>query len=89
MTNNERIVRIVVASEKPHLPEQKSTVLKLEPSKDQLTHKLISLLYASVIFILAFFLVITLFKTGVAPKEIAVMVGLPLSVGIITRYAIF
>jgi hypothetical protein len=88
MTNKERIVRIVVASEKPHLPEQKSVVLKLEPSAD-LTHKLVNLLYSSAIFILAFFLVIILFKTGVAPKEIAVMVGFPLSVGILTRYAIF
>ena len=88
MNSKEVIVRILAPSEKPHLPEPETFITySLDPKavwQQRLATAASLLSIAATSFILAMFLL----KLGISYKEIAVMIGMPLMFGMITRFAI-
>ena len=88
MDNREVIVRIVAPSEKPYLPKSDAFApLPLE-KKISWQQRLISALSLLAIGATAFCLALFFIKLGIGYKDIAVMIGMPLMFGMITRFAI-
>ena len=88
MKNKEVIVRILAPSEKPYLPKADAfpslPMDKRISWQMRLTSAVSLTAIAATAFCLAFFLV----KLGIGYKDIAVMIGMPLMFGMITRFAI-
>jgi len=87
MNNREVIVRIVTPSEQPHLPKVESIPLPRE-NKNSL-QKIINGAALTAIAVIGIFLAVGYFNLGLSLRDILVIVGIPLALGIITSYAIF
>jgi hypothetical protein len=88
MNNRETIVRIVTASDKPQTRSKESLPLPKHNNKNPF-QMFLNGLGIIVISVLGIFIVIGFFKAGISLQEIMVLVGIPITVGIFTRYTVF
>jgi len=85
VNSKEYVVRIVIPSSKPKPSEQKLVSLKLEKNIFQ---KILGGLGVSIIIALGTFLAISFFNLGIPWKDILILVGIPLALGIAASYMI-
>jgi hypothetical protein len=89
MNSRDVVVRIIQPLEQPQPPKHENQIeLPFKPEKN-LFHVVINGLVLSAIALLVIFLGVSYFHLGFSLKDILVMVGIPMSLGIVTSYAIF
>lgn len=89
MNSRDVVVRIIQPLEQPQPPKREAQLeLSIKPEKN-LFQVVINGVVLSAIAILAIFLGVSYFHLGVSFKEIMIMVGIPMTLGIVTSYAIF
>lgn len=88
MNSHEVVVRIVQAAEKPQpKPQDRLPEIVFQPEKN-LFHSIINGLVLSVIALLVICLGVSYFNLGLSVNDVLVIVGLPVTLGIVTSYAI-
>jgi hypothetical protein len=89
MNSHDVVVRIIQPLEQPQPQKHKDQLeLPFKPEKN-LFHLAVNGVVLSAIAVLAVFLGVSYFHLGFSLKDILVMVGIPMSLGIVTSYAIF
>ena len=89
MNNHDVVVRIIQPLEQAQPPRHKDQLaLPFTPEKN-LFHLALNGLMLSAIGLLVIFLGVSYFHLGFSFKDIAVIVGIPMTLGIVTSYAIF
>ena len=89
MNSRDVVVRIIQPLEQPQPPKHKDQLeLPFKPEKN-LFQVAINGLVLSAIAVLAIFLGVSYFHLGFSLKDIMVIVGILMTLGIVTSYAIF
>lgn len=97
MNNRELVVRIIQPAEQPHLPKAKSVPVFSEGNNccqgkekgKNLFQSILSGVGVAAIVALGIFFVVSFFNLGFSFREIAILVGIPLVVGLVASYVIF
>ncbi|MDD5594439.1 MAG: hypothetical protein PHG97_06855 [Candidatus Margulisbacteria bacterium] len=88
MNSRDVVVRIIQPLEQPQ-PLKKEIVPTLPVRKEKnLFHSLINGVVLSAIGLLAVFIGVSFFHLGVSFNDILILVGIPMTLGIVTSYAI-
>lgn len=82
------IVRIVKPAEEPKVPKKEFVPIELGEKEKNLFQKILSGLGISVIIALGIFLLVSFFNIGINWKDILILVGIPLALGIAASYLI-
>ena len=86
MNSHDVVVRIIQPADKAQPPKRPAAV-EFQPVKNCF-HLVFNSVALPVIAALGLYFIISFFHLGIGPKEIAVMVGLPLSLAVFTSYAL-
>jgi hypothetical protein len=87
MNSHDVVVRIVQPLDQPH-PRRSETMLSVFKPENNFFHSVINGFVLSAIGLLALFIGVSYFNLGVSFREIMVIVGIPMTLGIVTSYAI-
>lgn len=88
MNNRDVIVRIVQPADKPQ-PKMPPVLGALPENKRDIFHHRLANVFGIIgIFAAGAFLTVSFFHLGINLHEVMVMVGIPLSVGLVTSYAV-
>jgi hypothetical protein len=88
MNSHDVVVRIVQPLDQPNPRRSETSLSAFQPEKN-LFHSAINGLVLSAIGILTLFIGVSYFNLGASFREIMVIVGIPMTLGIVTSYAIF
>ena len=88
MKTRDVVVRIIQPAEQPK-PAQKASAPIAENKREKLLHRAANILGLAGIFALAIFVIVNFFHLGISANDLAIIVGIPLSLGIVTSYAVF
>ena len=85
MNKRDVVVRIIQPAEQPKAqPIEHAPAAAEKPKKNHLLNTLAIMAISALVL----YLVFGLFNVGIALREIVVLVGIPLTVGLVTTYAI-
>jgi hypothetical protein len=89
MNSHDVVVRIIQPQEQPQPPKHKGQLeLPFKPEKNYF-HAALNGLVLSAIALVAVCLGVSYFHLGFSFNDIMVMIGIPMTLGIVTSYAIF
>ena len=88
MNSHDVVVRIVQPLDQPNPRRSEILPLALKP-ENNLFHSVLNGCVLSAIGLLALFIGVSYFNLGVSFRDILVIVGIPMTLGIVTSYAIF
>jgi len=88
MNSHDVVVRIVQPLDQPN-PRRSETLLTAFKPEKSFFHSALNGLVLSAIGLLALFIGVSYFNLGVSFREIMVIVGIPMTLGLVTSYAIF
>ena len=88
MNSHDVVVRIVQPLDQPNPRRSETTLSAFKPEKN-IFHSVVNGCVLSAIGLLVIFLGISYFHLGVSLNEILIMIGIPMTLGIVTSYAIF
>lgn len=86
MNSKEIVVRIIQPADKAQ-PPRRPVALQAKPA-DNLFHNIFNAVALTAIAALGFYLIVIFCQQGISLNDIFVMVGLPLSLGLVTSYAL-
>jgi len=88
MQSNQIVVRIIQPSSSPHINKSDQIGLNEAPFGEQLIQKIFRMLGWSFVAMLVVYFSISFFNLGFSFNDIFVIIGLPLSVGLVASYVI-
>ncbi|MFA6431905.1 MAG: hypothetical protein WCV91_05980 [Candidatus Margulisiibacteriota bacterium] len=88
MQNNQIVVRIIQPSIKPHIKEHDQINLNAASFGERLVQRIFRMFGWSLVAMLIVYFTVSFFNLGFSYNDIAVIVGLPLSVGLVASYVI-
>ncbi|MBN3032969.1 MAG: hypothetical protein JW873_02630 [Candidatus Saganbacteria bacterium] len=88
MNSRDVVVRIIQPLEQPQPPKRKTDTGPALQPENNLFHLIINGLTLSAICLLALFIGVSYFHLGVSFNDIAVLVGVPVTLGIVAGYAV-
>lgn len=89
MNTREIVVRIIQPAEQPQPPKIKANPVVPEKKEKNLFQAVINGIALAAIAALGVYLMVSFFNLGFSFRDILILVGIPLTVGIVTSYAIF
>jgi len=88
MSSREMVVRIIQPAEKPEPPKKGVAAIPPEKKEKSWFQMLLNGVGMAVIAAIGIYFVVSFFNFGFTLRDILIIVGVPLAVGIVTSYAI-
>jgi hypothetical protein len=89
MNNHELVVRIIQPAEQPQ-PQKKECASAAPKKKEKgLFQAIVNGMGIAAIAALGIFLAFSFFNVGFSFKDVLILIGIPLAVGVVASYAIF